>query len=83
MGSIKPPSNGAYLPHELAVLGEAFSAVWATISAHRPYSNDADNEILKAAVSERLCQIASVIGATDVQQLRSATLESFSFRPDA
>ena len=74
---------GAYLPQELAVLGEAFDAVWETISAHRPYSNDDDNEMLKAAVSERLCQIASMIGATDAQLLRSKTLASFSFRPDA
>jgi hypothetical protein len=76
MGSFKPP-QGAFQPHELAVLQEAFDAVWETIQAHRP--SQIDNNELKTAVSDRLCQIAAVEGATDAARLRSATLASFAF----
>jgi hypothetical protein len=76
MGSFKNP-QGAFQPHELAVLQEAFDAVWETIQAHRP--SQIDNDELKTAVSDRLCQIATIEGATDAAKLRAATLASFSF----
>ena len=83
METFRLPHNGAYQPYELDALGKAFDAVWETISAHRPYSTDMGNEGLKEAVSDRLCQIASMLGTTDVESLRSATLESFSFTPES
>jgi hypothetical protein len=76
MGSFKPP-KGAFQPQELAVLQEAFDAVWETIQAHRP--GQIDNDELRTAVSERLCSIAETEGVTDAAKLRAATLASFSF----
>jgi hypothetical protein len=51
--------------------------VWKTIKAHRPL--ETDNDELRAAVSSRLCDIASTQGIMDAQALRSATLRAFSF----
>lgn len=77
MGSFKPPA-GAFQPEEIANLQQAFEAVWATVTAHRP--SQADNNELRTAVSERLCEIAAS-GVTDVQELRSLTLASLRLPP--
>jgi hypothetical protein len=71
------PPHGSFQPHELAVLNQAFEAVWQTIKAHRPL--ETDEEELRAAVSMKLCEIASTEGITDEAALRSATLRSFAF----
>ena len=76
MSSYHPP-HGSFQPHELAILNEAFEAVWQTIQAHRPSETDKDE--LRTAASERLCQIASTDGITDAATLRSATLRAFAF----
>ena len=72
MGSFKPP-EGSFDSEQLAILQEAFNAVWATLSAHR--QSHEENGELKTVVSERLCSLAAS-GVTDVQLLRAMTLSS-------
>jgi hypothetical protein len=72
MGSFSR-SGRAFQPDEIAMLQQAFDAIWTTLIAHRP--SQADNDELRTAVSEKLCDIAAS-GITDVQLLRSLTLAS-------
>ena len=75
MGSFQPPVGGAFQPDEIEVLKKAFDAVWETIKALRP-SQVANGE-LRTAISAKLCELASQ-GIADPEELRSATLASFS-----
>jgi hypothetical protein len=75
MSSFQPPLR-AFQSEDIAVLQQAFDAVWSTIVAHRP--SQADNDELRTMVSEKLCEIASN-GVMDVQLLRSMTLASLEF----
>ena len=72
MASFKPP-EGAFDSEQLAILQQAFAAIWATLSAHRP--SQEDNGELKTVVSEKLCSLAAA-GVMDVQLLRAMTLSS-------
>jgi hypothetical protein len=72
MGSFSR-SGSAFQPDEIAILQQAFDAIWATLISHRP--SQADNDELRTAISEKLCDIAAS-GITDVQLLRSLTLAS-------
>ena len=72
------PQTGAFQPAELAILQEAFETVWATIQERRP--SQTDNDELRTAVSDKLCQIAATNGVTDATSLARATLVSFAFR---
>ena len=72
MGSFSR-SGRAFQPDEIAILEQAFDAIWSTLIAHRP--SQADNDELRTAVCEKLCEIAAS-GITDAQLLRSLTLAS-------
>jgi hypothetical protein len=71
------PEIGAFQPHEIAILEEAFAAVWEAVEERLPAQIDKDE--LRTAVSERLCRIAARHGLNDVAALRSATLQSLTF----
>jgi hypothetical protein len=73
MGYFLSPRGPAFHSEEVAVLQEAFDAVWATIVAHPPLQGN-DRE-LKTMVSEKLRALAAT-GVMDVQVLRSKTLAS-------
>jgi hypothetical protein len=76
MGYFLSPRGPEFDPGEVAILQEAFNAVWATIVAHRP--SQGDNQELKTMVSEKLCAIAAT-GVMDVHVLRSRTLASLEW----
>ena len=72
------PPQGAFQPDELNILQHAFDDAWKTIRAHLFDGDDPNNEVLRNAVSEILCHIATRDGVTDAQTLRSATLGTFT-----
>jgi hypothetical protein len=74
VSSFSPPL-GAFQPHQLELLQQAFDSIWQTIEAYWP--TQADDE-LRTAISERLCQIAAEDNVTDVVTLRVETLRSFA-----
>jgi len=76
MGYFLSPRGPEFDPGEVAILQEAFNAVWATIVARRP--SQGDNQELKTMVSEKLCAIAAT-GVMDVHVLRSRTLASLQW----
>jgi len=76
MGYFLSPRGPEFDPSEVAILQEAFNAVWATIVARRPAQGD--NQELKTMVSEKLCAIAAS-GVMDVHVLRSRTLASLQW----
>jgi hypothetical protein len=76
MGYFLSPRGPEFDPGEVAILQEAFNAVWATIVAHRP--SQGDNQELKTMVSEKLCAIAAT-GVMDVHVLRSRTLANLQW----
>ena len=80
MGSFRRPLRGSFQSEEIAILQQAFEAVWADVVTHRP--SQADNAELKALVSEKLCAIAAA-GVMDAEQLRSMTLASLDYHPTA
>jgi hypothetical protein len=80
MGSFSPPLRGSFQSEEIAILQQAFEAVWTDVVTHRP--SQADNAELKALVSEKLCAIAAA-GVMDSEQLRSMTLASLDYHPIA
>jgi hypothetical protein len=68
---------GAFQPHEIAILEEAFAAVWEAVEERLPAQIDKDE--LRTAVSEKLCRIAARHGFDDVAALRSETLQDLAF----
>jgi len=76
MGYFLSPRGPEFNSGEVAILQEAFNAVWATIVARRPAQGD--NPELKTMVSEKLCAIAAT-GVMDIHVLRSRTLASLQW----
>ena len=68
-----PTPRGAFQSEEIAVLENAFDAVWSTVVTYHP--SQAQNGELKTLISEKFCSLAAS-GVMDAEQLRSMTLTS-------
>ena len=71
------PRLDVYDPKTLAVMDQAFAAVWAI--AHGPVHDYANDRELRIAVGQKLLNLVAD-GVTDPIRLRQLTIESLSLQ---
>jgi hypothetical protein len=69
------PQQDIYDPKTLAVMDQAFAAIWATL--RRPIRDYASDSELRIAVGQKLLNLVAD-GVTDPIELRQLTVESLS-----
>ena len=80
MISHHPPSD-IYDPKTLAVMDQAFAAIWNTLRADDPFRNYANDSELRIVIGHKLMNLVAD-GVTDPSRLRQLTLESLRLPGD-
>ena len=69
------PRIDFYAPKTLAVMDQAFAAIWKIFQAHDPFRDYAKDGELRIAVGQKLLNLVAD-GVTDPVRLRQLTVES-------
>jgi hypothetical protein len=72
------PRPDIYDPETLAVMDQAFAAVWNVLRADDPFRNYANDSELRIAIGQKLLNLLAD-GVTDPVRLRKLTVESLLF----
>ena len=75
----KNPRPDIYDPKTLAVMDQAFAAIWKDLKAGDPFRDYAKDGELRVAVGKTLLNLVAD-GVTDPIRLRKLTVESLSLR---
>ena len=78
-GSSRNPRPDIYDPKTLAVMDQAFAAIWNTLRADDPFRDYANDGELRIAIGHKLLNLVAD-GVTDPNRLRHLTVESLSLR---
>ena len=73
------PRPDIYDPKTLAVMDQAFAAIWNTLRADDPFRDYANDGELRIAIGHKLLNLVAD-GVTDPNRLRHLTVESLSLR---
>ena len=79
MASSRNPRPDIYDPKTLAVMDQAFAAIWNTLRADDPFRDYANDGELRIAIGHELLNLVAD-GVTDPNRLRHLTVESLSLR---
>ena len=69
------PRISLYAPKTLAVMDQAFAAIWSVLKADDPFRDYAKDGELRIAVGQKLLNLVAD-GVTDPGRLRQLTVES-------
>jgi len=69
------PRSDVYDPKTLAVMDQAFAAIWITLRADDPVRDFAADSELRIAIGHKLMNLVAD-GVTDPSRLRQLTIES-------
>ena len=69
------PQSHIFDPKTLAVMDQAFAAIWNTLRADDPFRNYANDSELRIVIGHKLMNLVAD-GVTDPSRLRQLTLES-------
>ena len=69
------PRPDIYDPKTLAVMDQAFAAIWNTLRADDPFRNYANDSELRIVIGRKLLNLVAD-GVTDPIRLRQKTIES-------
>jgi hypothetical protein len=72
------PRPDIYDPKTLAVMDQAFAAVWNVLRADDPFRNYANDSELRIAIGQKLLNLVAD-GVTDPVRLLKLTVESLLF----
>ena len=73
------PRSDIYDPKTLAVMDQAFAAIWYDVGADDPFRDYANDSELRIAIGKTLLNLVAD-GVTDPNRLRRLTVESLSLR---
>jgi hypothetical protein len=79
MASSRNPRPDIYDPKTLAVMDQAFAAIWYDVKADDPFRDYANDSELRIAIGHKLLNLVAD-GVTDPNRLRRLTVESLSLR---
>ena len=71
----RTPRIDFYAPKTLAVMDQAFAAIWNVLKADDPFRDYAHDSELRIAIGHKLMNLVAD-GVTDPSRLRRLTLES-------
>ena len=74
------PRPDIYDPKTLAVMDQAFAAIWNTLRADDPFRNYANDSELRIVIGQKLLNLVAD-GVTDPIRLRQKTIESLLLSP--
>jgi hypothetical protein len=74
MTSLNPQAD-IYEPKTLAMMDQAFAAIWGVLRADDPFRDYANDSELRLAIGQKLLNLVAD-GETDPSRLRYLTLES-------
>jgi len=74
MTSLNPRAD-IYEPKTLAMMDQAFAAIWSVLRADDPFRDYANDSELRLAIGQKLLNLVAD-GVTDPSRLRYLTLES-------
>jgi len=74
MTSLNPQAD-IYEPKTLAMMDQAFAAIWSVLRADDPFRDYANDSELRLAIGQKLLNLVAD-GVTDPSRLRYLTLES-------
>jgi len=74
MASVTPRID-LYAPKTLAVMDQAFAAIWNVLRADDPFRDYANDSELRIAIGHKLMNLVAD-GVTDPNRLRHLTIES-------
>jgi hypothetical protein len=69
------PRPDIYDPKTLAVMDQAFAAIWSVLRADDPFRDYANDRQLRIAIGRKLLNLVAD-GVTDPSRLRQLTVES-------
>lgn len=69
------PQPEIYDPKTLAVMDQAFAAIWNVVRAEDPFRNYANDSELRIAIGRKLLTLVAD-GVTDASRLRHLTIDS-------
>jgi hypothetical protein len=72
------PRSDIYDPKTLAVMDQAFAAIWYDVRADDPFHDYANDSELRLAIGQKLLNLVAD-GVTDPYRLRRLTVESLLF----
>ncbi len=72
------PRADIYDPRTLAVMDQAFAAVWNVLRANDPFRDYANDSELRIAIGQKLLNLVAN-GVTDPGQLRHLTVKGLLF----
>jgi hypothetical protein len=75
MASSRNPRPEIYDPNTLAVMDQAFAAIWRVLRADDPFRDYANDSELRIAIGHKLMKLVAD-GVTDPSRLRHLTIES-------
>ena len=75
MASSRNPRPDIYDPKTLAVMDQAFAAIWKILRADDPFRDYANDSELRIAIGHKLMNLVAD-GVTDPSRLRRLTLEN-------
>ena len=75
MASSRNPRPDIYDPKTLAVMDQAFAAIWYDVRADDPFRDYANDSELRIAIGRKLLNLVAD-GVTDPSRLRYFTVES-------
>jgi hypothetical protein len=73
------PRSDIYDPKTLAVMDQAFAAIWYDVRADDPFRDYANDSELRIAIGKTLLNLVAD-GVTDPNRLRQLTVDSLSLR---
>ena len=71
------PQTEIYAPKTLAMMDQAFAAIWNVLRADDPFRDYANDSELRLAIGRKLLNLVAD-GVTDPRRLRYLTLESLT-----
>jgi hypothetical protein len=71
------PQTDIYEPKTLAMMDQAFAAIWNVLRADDPFRDYANDSELRLAIGQKLLNLVAD-GVTDPRRLRYLTLESLT-----
>ena len=69
------PQSHIYDPKTLAVMDQAFAAIWNVLRANDPFRDYANDSELRTAIGHKLMNLVAD-GVTDASRLRRLTVQS-------
>ena len=72
------PRPDIYYPKTLAVMDQAFAAIWNVLRADDPFRDYAKDSELRLAIGQKLLNLVAD-GVTDPSRLRQMTVKSLLF----